>query len=158
MASGAQTNSHAPHDTQSSGRGSHGRALGDSDIARQSVGQTATQSPHPVQRAAFTSGKSPRRVQASAPSSARSRTGSPCVGFDAEAGDVSPTTRRIVAVIKPLTTSSRTVFVNGGKRMKRAPRSNKAAVHAVRSASGSFTSATATTGVSGARRWTSPMS
>jgi hypothetical protein len=49
MASAGHTSSHAEHDTQSRGRGSHGR---DPCTARQSVGHTAAQSPHPVHRVA----------------------------------------------------------------------------------------------------------
>ena len=59
-----------------------------------------------------TTGNSAGRVHASAPSSARSSTDA---SRRARRGAVpSPTTRRIVAAISPLTTSSRTGFVSGG--------------------------------------------
>ena len=56
IASVGHTTTHAPQETQSSGRGSHGTPP---HISRHAVGQTATQSPHPVHSDSSRTGNSP---------------------------------------------------------------------------------------------------
>jgi hypothetical protein len=60
-ASAGQITTHSAQLMQVAGRGSHGRGPA---ISRQAIGQTATQSPQPVQRVASSTGSSPMAAPA----------------------------------------------------------------------------------------------